>query len=168
MNTSPLNDDGACPVLNNFLEIGRIELNLDTTSRKRLFEHIAKLSCDGLETVAEDCIFKKLTERERLGSTGLGDGVAVPHGRIENLKRPIISVIRLRHPIDYDAPDGKPVWLVVGMLVPVESKEIHLKLYSLLVQRFQDQNFVESIKECHSREQVAALFDVSESHGSEG
>ncbi len=151
--------DKATPSLADFLAPQRIVLDLDTTSRKRLFEHIAEVSCCGLDEVDEDCILKTITERERLGSTGLGHGIAVPHGRIENLGQPVISVVRLRHPIDYDAPDDEPVWLAVGLLVPAEANETHLRLLSLLVTRFQDDNFVESMKQCHSREQVAALFD---------
>ncbi len=148
------------PVLTDYLDPGCIDLNLETTSRKRLFEHIARLSYNGSEGLAEDCILKTLTERERLGSTGLGGGIAVPHGRIRNLEQPVISVIRLRTPIDYDAPDGKPVWLVVGMLAPEHSNEVHLQLFSKLVQHFQDPQFVESMKQCNSREEVVTLFSV--------
>ena len=149
----------AAPVLSEFLMPERILLDLETTSRKRLFEHIAELSSQGLEDVTEDCILKKITERERLGSTGLGRGIAVPHGRIDNLEEPVISVIKLSSPIDYDAPDDQPVWLAVGLLVPVEANETHLKLLSLLVTRFQDESFIDSMKQCRSREQVAALLD---------
>ena len=149
----------SAPVLSEFLAPERIILDLETTSRKRLFEHIAEVSSSGLADVSEDCILKKITERERLGSTGLGRGIAVPHGRIDNLQEPVITVVKLNSPIDYDAPDDQPVWLAVGLLVPVEANETHLKLLSLLVTRFQDESFIDSMKQCCSREQVAALFD---------
>ena len=87
------------------------------------------------------------------------------HGRIEKLDSPVISVVRLSKPIDYDAPDGQPVWLAVGLLVPVEANDTHLKLFSLLVTRFRDRHFVESMKRCSTREQAAALFDVLEPDG---
>ena len=157
--------NGDSPVLAEYLDTGRIILDLKTTSRKRLFEFIAELSCNGLAGVSEDCILKTLTERERLGSTGLGQGIAVPHGRIEKLDSPVISVVRLSKPIDYDAPDGQPVWLAVGLLVPVEANDTHLKLFSLLVTRFRDRQFVESMKRCSTREQAAALFGVPEPDG---
>ena len=159
------NESGVTPVLAEYLKTDRIILDLNTTSRKRLFEFIAELSSNGLSGITEDCILKTITERERLGSTGLGRGIAVPHGRIEKLDNPVISVVRLSRPIDYDAPDGQPVWLAVGLLVPVEANETHLKLFSLLVTRFQDRNFVESMKRCDTREQAAALFGVPESDG---
>ncbi len=157
--------NGASPVLAEYLDAGRIILDLKTTSRKRLFEFIAELSSNRLAEVSGDCILKTLTERERLGSTGLGQGIAVPHGRIENLDSPVISVVRLSRPIDYDAPDGQPVWLAVGLLVPVEANDTHLKLFSLLVTRFRDRDFVESMRRCNTREQAAALFEAPDPGG---
>ena len=150
------------PELGEYIDPERVVLDLDTTSRKRLFEHIAELCSKDLDKVSEDCILKTITERERIGSTGLGHGIAVPHGRIENLGQPVISVIRLRNPIDYDSPDGQPVWLAVGLLVPEQANETHLKLLSLLVTRFQDPEFVNSMKCCQSRDHVAALFSSEE------
>ena len=162
---SGLGGASGTPRLVDFIDPGRIELDLDTTSRKRLFEHIAEMCSRNLEKVSEDCILKTITERERIGSTGLGHGIAVPHGRIENLENPVISVIRLRTPIDYDAPDDEPVWLAVGLLVPENANETHLKLLSLLVTRFQDNDFVDSMKCCDSRDQVAKLFNSEATNG---
>ena len=158
-NAGTSGDEEPSPSLSAFLTPERIVLDLETTSRKRLFEHIAELSSSGLDDVSESCILKKITERERLGSTGLGRGIAVPHGRIDNLMEPVITVVRLDSPIDYDAPDDQPVWLAVGLLVPVEANETHLKLLSLLVTRFQDDSFIDSMKQCRSTDQVAALLD---------
>jgi PTS system nitrogen regulatory IIA component len=170
MNSAASGYDGvnAMPSLVDFIDPQRIVLDLDTTSRKRLFEHIATVSSSGLESVTEDCILKTITERERIGSTGLGHGIAVPHGRIENLGQPVISVIRLRQAIDYDAPDDEPVWLAVGLLVPADASETHLRLLSLLVARFQDREFVQSMKSCHSREQVKDLFNSEVSGTQDG
>lgn len=145
--------------INQFLSEDRIILDLSTTSRKRLFEHIAHVSSGNLDKISEDCVFKTITERERLGSTGLGKGIAVPHGRIESLEQPVISIIRLKQPIDYDAPDGRPVWLVVGLLVPAEANETHLKLLSMLAGCFQDSKFVEALKNCQTPDQVSELFE---------
>ena len=142
-----------------YLSEDRILLDLSTTSRKRLFENIAALSSASQEDISEDCVFKTITERERLGSTGLGKGIAVPHGRIENLAKPIISIIRLKQPIDYDAPDDQPVWLAVGLLVPADANETHLNLLSTLARCFQSSDFIESVKSCSSPLQLSQLFD---------
>lgn len=142
-----------------YLSEDRILLDLSTTSRKRLFENIAELSSGAQDDIREDCVFKTITERERLGSTGLGKGIAVPHGRIENLTKPIISIIRLKQPIEYDAPDDKPVWLAVGLLVPADANETHLNLLSTLARCFQDSDFIDAVKSCSSPYQMSQLFD---------
>ncbi|MBX2868984.1 MAG: PTS sugar transporter subunit IIA [Acidiferrobacterales bacterium] len=144
--------------ISDYLSPSRIVLDFDTTSRKRLFEHIAEVSGDDESGISEDAIFKTICERERLGSTGLGHGIAVPHGRIANLESPIISVFRLSNPIDYEAPDEEPVWLAIGLLVPEEATDTHLQLFSLLVGCFQDQQFIQAIKDCETAAQVDQLF----------
>lgn len=144
--------------ISDYLNQSRIVLDFDTTSRKRLFEHIAEVSGDEEAGISEDAIFKTICERERLGSTGLGHGIAVPHGRIANLETPIISVFRLSNPIDYDSPDEEPVWLAIGLLVPEEATDTHLQLFSLLVSCFQDPQFIQAIKDCETASQVDQLF----------
>ncbi len=146
------------PKISDYLSQRRIVLDFDTTSRKRLFEHIAEISGDVEQGIDEDIIFKTICERERLGSTGLGKGIAVPHGRIANLDAPLISVFRLSSPIDYDAPDEQPVWLAIGLLVPEEATDTHLQLFSLLVKCFQNKTFIQAIKDCETAAQVDQLF----------
>lgn len=148
--------------ISDFLKPSRIALDLDTSSRKRLFEHLSALAATDLEEIGEDDVFKILTERERLGCTGLGRGIAVPHGRIENLSQPVIALTRLKHPIDYDAPDDRPVWLAVSLLVPADANDTHLKLLSKLAGCFQDEAFIESLKASTTAESVVALFDERE------
>ena len=83
----------------------------------------------------------------------------MPHGRIDNLDQPVVAITRLKHPVDYDAPDSKPVWLAVALLVPSNANDTHLKLLSVLAGRFQDEVFVESLKQCETPESVIALFE---------
>ena len=142
-----------------FLAVDRIALDLDISSRKRLLQHIARVTTTGLDDVEEDCVFKTIAERERLGSTGLGKGIAVPHGRIANLKEPVVSLVRLKHPIDYEAPDDRPVWLIVGLLVPGEANSTHLQLLANLATRFQDQHFIDALRSSDNAEEVMQLFD---------
>ena len=147
------------PKITDFLIEQRIVLDVDTSSRKRLFEHIAELSCIGVDDLDEDQVFKIIAERERLGSTGLGHGVAVPHGRIAELSSPVITLARLKHPVDYDAPDNKPVWLAVALLVPQDANATHLKLLSVLAGSFQNSDFLQSMKQCQTAAEVRQLFD---------
>jgi PTS system nitrogen regulatory IIA component len=86
----------------------------------------------------EQKIRASLFAREQLGSTGLGLGVAIPHGRLRGLKRAVAAVVRLAEPIPFDAPDGRPVGLLVALLVPENAGEVHLELLSELAQMLSD------------------------------
>ena len=155
VNTNPITRGAR---ITDYLDVNRIDLDIEVTSRKRLFEHIAETTSQGLGGVDEDCVFRTIAERERLGSTGLGKGVAVPHGRIENLEEPVVSLVRLKYPIDYDAPDGQPIWLAIGLLVPAEANHAHLQLLANLAASFQKADFMRSLRECDTRQQVVRLF----------
>ena len=137
--------------------------DLEVASRKRLFEELSHLISasdfgNELELDSEQ-VFDILHERERLGCTGVGKGIALPHGRMEGLVDPIIAMIRLADPIDYDAPDGEPVWLAVCLLVPAEANEIHLNLLANLAARLSDQEFVDQVYHAENSAALVRLFD---------
>jgi len=114
-----------------------IVLDLDVTSKKRLFEQ-AGLLFENNQGIARSLVFDSLFARERLGSTGLGQGAAIPHGRIKGLKDAIGAFVRLANPVPFDAPDGKPVNLAFVLLVPEQATEQHLQILSELAQMFSD------------------------------
>jgi PTS system nitrogen regulatory IIA component len=114
-----------------------ILVDLDVTSKKRMFEQ-AGLLFENNQGVARALVFDSLFARERLGSTGLGHGVAIPHGRIKGLKEAVGAFVRLAQPVPFDAPDGKPVTLVFLRLVPENATERHLQILSELAQMFSD------------------------------
>ena len=152
-----------------YLHPERVVVNMPVASRKRLFENFAELiTSNGLDANPEqdedipdlEQIFATLHNRERLGSTGLGKGIALPHGRIDNLSEPVIAIAKLKDPIDYDAPDNIPVWLAVCLLVPTEANEIHLNLLSALATRFSDEEFVREVKETSTATELYNLFSV--------
>src|ERR1700704_4252251 len=116
-----------------------ILLDLDVTSKKRMFEQ-AGLLFENNQGVARSLVFDSLFARERLGSTGLGQGVAIPHGRIKGLKEAVCAFVRLAQPVPFDAPDGKPVSLVFLLLVPEQATEKHLQMLSELAQMFSDKS----------------------------
>ncbi|HXF78123.1 MAG TPA: PTS sugar transporter subunit IIA, partial [Usitatibacter sp.] len=100
-------------------------------------------------------VFDSLFDREKLGSTALGYGVAIPHGRIKTLKEPACAFVRTAVPIPFEAPDGQPVSLVFAMLVPEHATEAHLELLSELAQMFSDAGL---------REALAAAPDAAAAH----
>jgi len=112
-------------------------VDLPASSKKRLFEQ-AGLLFENHDGLARSIVYDSLFARERLGSTGLGQGVAIPHGRIKGLKEALGAFIRLAQPIPFDAPDGAPVMLVFVLLVPEKATEKHLQILSELAQMFSD------------------------------
>src|SRR5678815_6066210 len=105
--------------------------DLAASSKKRLFEQVGLLF-ENQHAIARSVVFESLFARERLGSTGLGQGVAIPHGRIKGLKDARGAFVRLAQPIPFDAPDGRPVNQVFVLLVPEHATEQHLELLSLI------------------------------------
>jgi PTS system nitrogen regulatory IIA component len=116
-----------------------IVLDLDVSSKKRLFEQ-AGLIFENNQGVARSLVFDSLFARERLGSTGLGQGVAIPHGRIKGLREAVAAFVRLSTPVAFDAPDGKPISLLFILLVPEQATEQHLQILSELAQMFSDRD----------------------------
>ncbi len=122
------------------LPTANVLLDLDVGSKKRVFER-AGLLFENNHNIARSVVFDSLFAREKLGSTGLGQGVAIPHGRIKGIKEAVGALVRMREPIPFDAPDGQPVGLIFILLVPERATDLHLQLLSELAQMFSDQPF---------------------------
>ena len=118
--------------------------DLAASSKKRLFEQVGLLF-ENQHGIGKGVVFESLFARERLGSTGLGQGVAIPHGRIKGLKDALGAFVRLAQPVPFDAPDGKPVSLVFTLLVPEHATEKHLEILSELAQMFSDRALRDSM-----------------------
>jgi PTS system nitrogen regulatory IIA component len=116
----------------------------------------------GLDAAA---IAQSLTAREKLGSTGLGQGIAIPHGRIKGLKEARGAFVRLREPVPFDAPDGKPVSQVFVLLVPEQATDLHLQLLSELAQMFSERAFRDKLGAAASASDLLALFQEWEAAG---
>lgn len=128
----------------NLLPLTNILLDAPVTSKKRVFEQ-AGLVFENNQGIARSKVFDSLFARERLGSTGLGQQVAVPHGRIKGLKSPTAALVRVQDPIPFDAPDGQPVKLLVFLLVPENANQHHLDILSELAQMLSDKAFREKL-----------------------
>jgi len=115
-------------------------LDLDASSKKRVFEQVGLLF-ENNAGLARAAVFDNLFARERMGSTGLGHGVAVPHGRIKGLKAPLGAFVRLANPIPFESPDGRPVNLLVFLLIPDNVTQQHLEILSEIAEMFSDPAF---------------------------
>ena len=143
--------------LSAILPAGQVLVDVDASSKKRVFEH-AGLLFENQHSIARATVTDNLFARERLGSTGLGQGVAVPHGRIDGLRRAIAIYVRPLNPIPFDAPDGKPVTDIVALLVPAAAEDLHLRLLADVAQRFCDRRFRQSLHGCADRQGICDLF----------
>lgn len=130
-----------------------ILLGLELTSKKRVFEHVG-LVAENLYRIGRAQVFDALFAREKLGSTALGQGVALPHGRLKGLKSPVAIVLRPLEPLPFDAPDGQPVNLIVALLVPAQATNIHLQLLSELAQLLSDRALREKIMHSSSADEI--------------
>src|ERR1043166_1951242 len=131
-----------------------ILLDLEATSKKRLFEQVGQLFEDSAQ-IARSTVFDSLFAREKLGSTGLGQGIAIPHGRIKGLDRTLAAFVRPKQPIPFDAPDGKPGGQVFVLLVPEQATEERFQLLSDLAEMFTEPPL---------RDQLAAENDPARLH----
>jgi len=143
--------------LSNLLAADQVLLDLDASSKKRVFEQAGMLFESRLG-LARSIIFDSLFAREKLGSTGLGQGVAIPHGRIKGLKQAAGAFLRLAQPVPFDSPDGRPVNLLFVLLVPEQATEQHLQILSELAQRFSDRSFREKLQAAADPAAVLTLF----------
>jgi PTS system nitrogen regulatory IIA component len=140
-------------LVSKILNPAHVQLDLQASSKKRLFEQ-AGLLFENLDGIARSIVYDSLFAREKLGSTGLGQGVAIPHGRIKGLKEALGAFVRLAQPVPFDAPDGNPVSLVFVLLVPEKANEKHLQILSELAQMFSDK----ALREAMSRAPDAAAL----------
>ena len=126
--------------LSQILPPANVVLDLDVSSKKRTFEQVG-LIFENNCGIARAVVSENLFARERLGSTGLGHGVAVPHGRIKGLKAPLAAFVRLAEPIPFESPDGEPVKLLVFLLIPDHVTQQHLEILSEVAEMFSDNGF---------------------------
>ena len=132
--------------LSAILPAPQVLVSVDATSKKRAFEE-AGLLFETLHGLNRALITDSLFARERLGSTGLGHGVAIPHGRIKGLKQPLAAVFQLANPIGFDAPDEQPVQLMIFLLVPEAATQKHLEILSEIAELLSDSDLREKMKQ---------------------
>ena len=143
--------------LSDILPVSHIILDAETSSKKRLFECVAQLFAEQ-SGLPQSEIFDCLVARERLGSTALGQGVAMPHGRHASVSAATGAFIRLKEPIEFDAPDNKPVSLVFVLLVPEAATSEHLELLAHLAGRFSEKSVRDALQSCGTPEAARDLL----------
>ena len=144
--------------VSDLLTLDRIAGDVPAASKKRLLEKVSALIARGDSALSEGEVFESLLSRERLGSTGVGHGVAIPHGRMRDLDRTVGAFVRLADSVDYDAVDGEPVDLLFAMVVPEESTEEHLELLSTLAEMFSDSELLGRLRKAEAPDEMYVLL----------
>jgi PTS system nitrogen regulatory IIA component len=144
--------------LSHILTPGRTVCNATVVSKKRLLETIAGIISEDQPALTYDEVLEHLIAREKLGSTGLGQGIAIPHCRASNCDQPLGSLLTLQNPIDFDAPDDQPVDLLFVLLVPEEAHQQHLDILADIARLFSQAEFCQRLRAALDHR---ALYDIA-------
>ena len=145
-------------LISKILPLENILLDAESSSKKRVFERVGLLF-ENSQKLARSQVFDSLFAREKLGSTGLGQSVAIPHGRIKNLREAVAAFVKTENPIPFDAPDGLPVNLIFVLLVPERATDLHLQLLGELAQMFSDNTFREGLLGSNDPAVIHQMFE---------
>ncbi len=143
--------------LASILPAPQVLVAVEATSKKRAFEEVGLLF-ETMHGLSRALITDSLFARERLGSTGLGHGVAIPHGRINGLKAPMAAVLKLAQPIGFDAPDEKPVNLLIFLLVPEAATQKHLEILSEIAELLSDSDVRDALRNAETADGLHQLI----------
>lgn len=135
-----------------------ISFHDEATSKKRVIENLSRMLGANTSAATAEKIFQVLLERERLGSTGLGKGVAIPHARVPDLTHTVAAMLTLETPVEFEAADSKPIDIAFGLLVPEDDTEHHLQHLSRLVTLFRDEDICSRIRQASSAEAIFELL----------
>ena len=149
-------------LISDLLSPERIQFDVHSSSKKRLLEMISQQLARHSSSLTKREIFESLCARERLGSTGLGKGVAIPHGRVKGSDTVEVSFIRLKKPLPYDAVDGEPVDLLFAMTVPEQCNEDHLKLLAQVAELFSDPELLYRLRKAENSGALLQLLSSTE------
>jgi PTS system nitrogen regulatory IIA component len=127
------------------------------SSKKRVLEYLSSLAAEKLEGHDTFQLLESLVKREKMGSTGIGNGIAIPHGRLENASKPIAVVITTEQAINFDAIDHRPVDVFIALFAPEEECQNHLSTLQSIAQIFRDKQFCKQVRKCESNQ---ALFEL--------
>ncbi len=136
----------------------RIACDVDAQSKKRALEHLSEIISRTEDTISSNDVFESLLARERLGGTGVGHGVAIPHGRLKDNSHTLGAFIKLQKGVDYDAADHQPVDLLFALLVPKESTDEHLQILAQLAKMFSNEDFRQKLRNAETSHAIHQLL----------
>ena len=144
--------------LSEIINVNRIRSDIDVKSKKRALEELSKLIAEDQNQLNASDIFDSLISRERLGATGVGYGIAIPHGRIKNCKNITGAFIKLKEGVDFNTTDNKPVDTLFALIVPEESTDEHLQILALIASMFNEEDFRTKLSKMNNSDDIYQLF----------
>ena len=136
-----------------------IALNVDVASKKKALEYASELLAHSRTDIVPAEIFDCLISRERLGSTGVGKGIAIPHCRLQGNQETLVVMLRLQQGIDFDSIDGKPVDILFAMVVPEDAGEAHLKALAQLARMFSDESILTQLHDASDAAEICQILN---------
>lgn len=140
--------------LSDMLDEDHVLVDLKAKDKKEVLEELSEVITGHDPSLEKSALVKVLLERERLGSTGIGDGVAIPHGKFQGIDQPIISFGRSRKGLDFDSMDGAPAYLFFLLVAPENSASIHLKALARIAKILKNSAFRKTLMEASSRDEI--------------
>ena len=136
--------------------------DVSVSSKKRALELASQTAVCDLDSVTAVQVFNSLITRERLGSTGIGSGIALPHCRLQHIEKAVGVLLKLKKPIRFDAIDNQPVDIILALLVPEESSDEHLQLLAMLAETFSQEAFRDKLRQADTHQhlyEIAVHYD---------
>lgn len=144
--------------LNNFFSEESIIIDCQSKSKKNVLELISEIA-SSISATDKDIVFEKLYEREKLGTTAFGNGIAIPHARIDDLLEAKIIILKLETAIDFNSSDGEKVDLIVSLLAPNNKNELHIQILSKIAEMLDDKVFREKIRNCSNKSEIKSIIN---------
>lgn len=140
--------------LSDILDLNNIIIAVKAGNKNRVIEELVEVMVENNSSLKKDELIKVLLERERLGSTGIGDGVAIPHGKFPGIDEPIIAFGRSVKGLDFDTMDGQPAHLFFLLVAPEDSASLHLKALARIAKILKNDAFRKQLMEASTREEI--------------
>lgn len=145
-------------IISDIISLDRTECAVECQSKKRIFEVISEIAVKGNQQLKLDDVLASMLCREKMGSTGIGNGIAIPHGRIDGIDEIVAIVVTSEEPIQFDAIDDKPVDIFFALLVPSEQTQEHLQTLSSIAQKLSDKEIVKAIRSASTRDEIISAL----------
>jgi PTS system nitrogen regulatory IIA component len=145
-------------IISDIISLDRTECAVQCQSKKRIFEVISEIAVKENPQLDIGDVLSSMLAREKMGSTGIGNGIAIPHGRIEGISDIVAIIVTSEEPIEFDAIDDKPVDIFFALLVPSEQTQEHLQTLSSIAQKLSENSIVKAIRSATSRDEIISAL----------